>query len=386
MDSSLAPTARPTSKLKKALRIITLALVVLYVLLRIDVRYLQYRASLPVVVRLKSEVELAKLPIAADEYPCLLIERLGAAPSQSLKDSIRQCSPALHNDDNIEQYEVDLRSGLFLLRKTDLFVPDTMPLALTRGYHLWDRHSRAFGIGGNHAYDIFPFGDRFPYTYMELVLCDGRQVHYSRISEGTSYKDDVAEHRGTPPTIFEKSQDRWNVDHWDTTFQDGTLYRFPEAYYAKRPVDGALIGMRNPSGDEIKFDRDARHNLKSLTSPHGHRIQFTYDAADRVIQAADDAGHVISYFYDPDGRLAEVHEGGHLLWLWRYLYKSGRMTAVQDSTGNEILVIEYKNGRTSRIIQQWNSTYHFDYVQTPAGEVQETTVTDPSGKKTVFRF
>jgi YD repeat-containing protein len=382
MDSSLTPNKRPTPKLKKALRLLTFSVIGFYILLQIGVRYLRYRASRPVVVRLKSEVELAKLPISTDAYPCLLIER--AAPAQSLQVSIRQCSPALHNDGNVEQYEVDLRSGLFLLRKTDLFVPDTMPLALTRGYHLWDKHSRAFGIGSNHAYDIFPFGDRFPYTYMELALCDGRQVHSSRISEGTSYKDDVEEHRGTPPTVFDRSQIRWNVDHWDMTFQDGTLYRFPEAYYAKRPVDGALVGMRSPSGDEIKFDRDARHNLKSLISPHGHQIQFTYDDGDRVIQAADDAGHVVSYSYDPDGRLSEVREDGHI--VWRYLYRFRRMTAVQDSTGNDILVIEYKGGRTSRIIQQWTSTYHFDYVETPAGQVQETTVTDPSGKKTVFKF
>ena len=385
MDSSPAPTKRPTSKLKKTLRIIMISAIFFYLLLWIGVRYLRYQASRPVVVRFKSEAELAKLPISADAYPCLLIERTGDAPDQPLKASIRRCSPALHNDDNVEQYEVDLRSGLFLLRKTDLFVADTMPLALTRGYHLWDRHSRAFGIGGNHAYDIFPFGDRFPYTYMELALCDGREVHYSRISEGTSYKDDVKEHHGTPPTIFEKSRIRWNVDHWDMTFQDGTIYRFPEAYYAKRPVDGALVGMRNPSGDEIKLVRDARHNLRTLTSPHGHKIEFTYDAADRIIQSADDAGHIVGYSYDPDGRLSEVHEGGRLLWLWRYLYKSGHMTAVQDSTGSQILVIDYKNGRTSRIIQQWN-TYHFDYAETPDGQVQATTVTDPSGKKTVFKF
>ena len=384
MHSPLPPGKRPTPKLKVVLRIVALVAIILYVLLRIDIRYRQYRASLPVIVRLKSEAERAKLPVSIDSYACFLIERPAASPSQALKASIRQCSPALHNDDNVEQYEVDLRSGLFVLRKTDLFVPDTMPLALTRGYHLWDEHSRAFGIGGNHVYDIFPFGDQFPYTYMEFVLCDGRQVHYSRISEGTSYLDYVSEHLGTPPTVFEKSWVRWNANHWDMTFQDGTLYRFPDAYHARRPVDGALIGMRNPNGDEIKFVRDARHNLQSLTSPHGRQIQFTYDAADRIIRAADNAGHVIGYSYDPNGRLTEVREDGRL--LWRYWYKSGRMTAVQDSNGSEILVIEYKKGRTSRIIQQWTSTYHFDYAETTNGQVQETTVTDPSGKKTVFKF
>ena len=62
------------------------------------------------------------------------------------------------------------------------------------------------------------------------------------------------------------------------------------------------------------------------------------------------------------------------------------MTAVQDSQGNEILIIQYKGGRTSRVIQQWAGTYNFEYTETPDGKVQETTVTDPSGKTTVFRF
>ena len=384
MDSDRQPSQRPAPKLKKFLRLVTIVIVVTYLLIWADVRYRQYRASRPVAVRLKSEAELAKLPISADSYPCLLIERARGMPDQPLKATLRQCSPALNNDDNIEQYEVDLRSGLFVLRKTDLFISDSMPLALTRGYHLWDEHSRAFGIGGNHAYDIFPVGDQFPYTYMDLILADGAEVHYNRISEGTSYVDFVNEHRGTPPTVFEKSQVRWNVDHWDLGFQDGTLYRFPENYGGKRPVDGALVGMRSPNGEEIKVVRDAKHNLSSLTSPHGHQIQFTYDEAERVTQAADDSGHVIGYSYDPNGRLSDVRKDGKA--VYGYLYTSGRMAAVCDSGGNDVLVMSYAGGRISRIIQEWTITYHFDYLLKPSGQVLETTVTDPSGRKTVFKF
>jgi len=384
MDSDRQPSQRPAAKLKKFLRLVTIVIVVTYLLIWADVRYRQYRASRPVAVRLKSEAELAKLPISADSYPCLLIERARGMPDQPLKATLRQCSPALNNDDNIEQYEVDLRSGLFVLRKTDLFISDSMPLALTRGYHLWDEHSRAFGIGGNHAYDIFPVGDQFPYTYMDLILADGAEVHYNRISEGTSYVDFVNEHRGTPPTVFEKSQVRWNVDHWDLGFQDGTLYRFPENYGGKRPVDGALVGMRSPNGEEIKVVRDAKHNLSSLTSPHGHQIQFTYDEAERVTQAADDSGHVIGYSYDPNGRLSDVRKDGKA--VYGYLYTSGRMAAVCDSGGNDVLVMSYAGGRISRIIQEWTITYHFDYLLKPSGQVLETTVTDPSGRKTVFKF
>jgi len=372
---------RSTSKVKIALRLLTLAALILFVALQIIVRH---RASRPVVIRLKSEAERAKLPANADSYPCLLIERPQSGSSQHLEAAIRQCLPSPHNDADIEQYEVDLRSGRFVLRQTDLFVSDTMPLALTRAYRLWDNQSRAFGVGGNHSYDIFPIGDHFPYTYMDLVLGDGAPVHYNRISEGSSYLDFVAEHKGAPPTVFEKSQVRWNVDHWDLTFQDGTLYRFPDSYRAKRGVDGALIGMSSPQHDEIKFVRDGHHNLQSLTAPHGHQIQFTYGQDDRISAASDDAGHAVNYLYDHAGRLSEVRENGSM--RWRYVYNSSGMTAVQDSTQHDILVIEYSSGRVSRIIQQWTSQYRFDYILAPGGNLLDTIVTGPLGKKTVFKF
>lgn len=52
------------------------------------------------------------------------------------------------------------------------------------------------------------------------------------------------------------------------TFQDKTIFRFPEAYHAKRGVDGAPTGMWNPHGEEIMLVRDVRHDLLSITSPH----------------------------------------------------------------------------------------------------------------------
>jgi YD repeat-containing protein len=367
--------ASTKSRIKTIFRIITLTAVVLFLLAELIARHFEHT------VRLKPEAERAKLPIASDSYPCLMVSRM--EPSGSLRAAIQQCSPALNNDIDIEQFEVDLRSGMFVLRKTDLFVLDSMPLALTRAYRLWDTHSRAFGIGGNHPYDIFPYGDHFPYTYMELLLGDGATIHYSRISRGTSFSNFLAEHNGVPPLIFQKSRIGWNIDHWDMKFQDGTLFRFPEAYGIKRGVEGALVGMRSPQGDEIVFVRDAKRNLQSITSPHNHRIQFAYDDRDRVIEAADDRGNVVRYSYDRDGRLVEVQENGRV--QWRYGYDASGMTTVEDAGGPAILV-QYSRDRVASLTLEKNRAYHFDYLVTPRGHVDETMVTDPSGKAVSFRF
>jgi len=368
---------KSTPRLKIALRVFTLVAVVFFVALEILVR----RSASPV-VRLKPAAELAKFAVSNDSYPCLLVTQPNE--SEPLRADIRQCSPALNNDADIEQYEVDLRSGLFVLRKTDLFVPDRMPLALTRAYRLWDRHSRAFGNGGNHSYDIFPYGDQFPYTYMELALGDGTTVHYDRISEGTGYANFVAEHHGTPAIAFEKSRVRWNLDHWDLTFQDGTLFRFPEAYRAKRGVDGALIGMRSPRGEEIKFVRDPGHNLVSVTSPANHQIKFVYDEHDRITQAADDRGNVMNYTYDRNGGLSEVRRNGRI--QCRYFYDAYGMTKVQDARQRDILANQYSLQRIASMTLDKRKTYHFDYLVTRGGKVEETMLTDPSGKESIFRF
>jgi YD repeat-containing protein len=366
----------PTRRTNQVLRVCTVAAIVAFIVLQIVIRHSRNK---PIVVRFKSQAELARIPLSHDSYPCLLVERSG----QELRANLTTCAPALHNDSVIEQYEVDLRSGRFTLRQTDLFVADSMPLALTRGYRLWDR-VRAFGIGGNHPYDMFPYGDRFPYTYMEVLLGDGVTVHYDRITEGSSYIDDVKEHRGTANTVFQNSRIAWNRDHWDMTFRDGTLYRFPEAYNAKRGAEAALVGMRNPQGQEITLVRDAAHNLKSITSPAHHAIQLAYDDSNRIVDASDDAGDSVHYSYDLGGRLAEVRKNGKP--LWRYSYDETGMTSVERIGTETVLNNRYSRGRMASLTIGKARTYSFDYLFEPKNRVVETLVVAPDGNRRVYRF
>jgi hypothetical protein len=43
---------------------------------------------------------------------------------------------------------VDLGTGLFVYEKTDIFIPDIIPLALKRTYRPNDSQSRPFGLAG----------------------------------------------------------------------------------------------------------------------------------------------------------------------------------------------------------------------------------------------
>ena len=107
------------------------------------------------------------------------------------KSSTLLIKPTVRHDSSVNEFQVDLHSGMFLLRQTDIFISDVIPVSLTRTYRVWDFYPRAFGVGTNHPYDICPTGTRFPYTYMDLNLEDGRQIHFGRISKGTGYADAV---------------------------------------------------------------------------------------------------------------------------------------------------------------------------------------------------
>ncbi|HEX5107370.1 MAG TPA: DUF6531 domain-containing protein [Vicinamibacterales bacterium] len=72
---------------------------------------------------------------------------------------------------------VDLGSGLFILDDTDIELPDTLPISLTRTYRPNDSRSRSFGIGAAMTYDMFLVGDSPVYSYIDLVLASGTRIH-----------------------------------------------------------------------------------------------------------------------------------------------------------------------------------------------------------------
>ncbi len=58
---------------------------------------------------------------------------------------------------------VDLGTGLFTRQDTDLYLPDVIPIELTRSYRQADSMSRAFGIGTTHPWEMFLVGDMVTY-------------------------------------------------------------------------------------------------------------------------------------------------------------------------------------------------------------------------------
>ena len=160
-----------------------------------------------------------------------------------------------------------------------------------------------------------------------IVLEDGDFFFLPRVSEGTRFEDAVYQHTETS-TRFYKAVTAWNGDGWTTWLADGSLIRFPEAYYSTNMAQGAAVEMRDAQGNTLKLLRDAKRNLLEIRTPNQHSIKFKYDDLSRVTRAQDDQGNWSEYKYSGDGMLVDaVLSSGHAR---HYSYDGLWMTAVED--------------------------------------------------------
>jgi RHS repeat-associated protein len=268
---------------------------------------------------------------------------------------------------------VDLATGLFVMEKTDLFLPDVLPLALTRTYRQNDNAVRPFGIGTQHPYDMW-FDHEVGFQEIDLILPDGRAIHYVRTSPGTGLTDAVYEHT-TTPTIFYGSKIVYggNSIRWNLTLKDGTTFVFP--------VESPLESITDRFGNRITITRvgDPTGRISKITAPHGRSIEFTYDANDRITQAKDNLGRTVGYEYDTGGRLWKVTDvnGG----VTEYTYDgSHRMLTIKDPRNIVYLENEYDTaGRVIKQTQADGGEYEFDYTLNGSGTITQTDVTNPRG-------
>lgn len=324
-------------------------------------------------------------------YPYLIISPILESNKPQFKFSISMVVPTIRHEKPVNEFDVDLHTGRFILRQTDLFVPDVMPLSLTRTYITWDNHNRSFGMATNHPYDIFPTGDHFPYTYMDMNLEDGSAVYMSRISKGTGYADAVFRHDKTSSEFF-GAQTAWNGNGWTLTLRDGRKFYFPDSYNAKNSAQGAPTMIQNAQGSRIELKRDSNRNLEELVSPSEYKIRFRYDSADRIVEAKDDLNNVRKYSYDTNGHMDVVSDGVRVLYRFEYaplLREAGfdpwLLTRVLDGNWSVLLENRYLWGRVAEQKLSDGEVFRYDY-KLNGRNVVETTVTLPTGEKKVLSF
>jgi RHS repeat-associated protein len=273
---------------------------------------------------------------------------------------------------------IDSSSGLFLYSATDFSTPDVVPLTLTRMYRQTDPISRPFGVGMSHNYEMYLVGDRYPYTYADIILADGSRVHYTQIGDGSGFGSSVFQ--TTQNTAFYMTKIVFSNNGWLLTLQDGTQWQFPAGDGATFPAQTAPLFMRDRFGNAVTFTRDpANGNLLKATSPNGRWISFTYDSSNRITAATDNSGRQYQYSYDVGGRLATVTNPLNGLTQYTYDYNN-QMLTISDPRG--ITYVSNQYDTNGRVVQQTlanGGLWQFAYTQDVNGNIVQTDITNPRG-------
>jgi len=239
---------------------------------------------------------------------------------------------------------VSLSTGLFVYNKTDVVLPDVIPVTLKRTYRQKDNQSRPFGIGWSDSYEMFLVGTTNPYSEMELILPDGFRAYFYRTSSGTGYGGAIYAHTATQ-TSWYGATITYNTSafpgaSWVLTTRYGTNYYFPDSYGQTLPGKGALLGIRDRNGNTVTITRDSNGNKTQIRSPNGRTLTFQNDSSNRITNAQDNIGRNVQYQYDVVGRLQKVTDAAGGTWIYTY-DSSNNMLTIQDARGIVYLTNQY---------------------------------------------
>jgi RHS repeat-associated protein len=276
---------------------------------------------------------------------------------------------------------VDLSTGLFTYEHTDLYLPDVIPLALTRRYNSGDGLPRAFGIDTNFDYGAFLYsaggGSTLP---TDLFLGDGSDIKYTCISACGSLKTAVLQAQ-TTPTRFYLSTIKYQTAvqfGYSLSLLDGTTYYFLGDAYATHQ----LAAIRDRYGNQVTVTGNGSP-ITRVTSPNGRWISFSYSNTaypNCITSATDSAGRTVKYTYDTSGRLITFTDANGGATTYAY-DSSHRIVSITDPRHITFITNVYDGSGqvTDQTLGDGASKYHFAYTAGSSGSPAQTDVTDPNG-------
>ncbi len=148
---------------------------------------------------------------------------------------------------------------------------------------------------------------------------------------------------------------------------------------------GKLQSVRERNGRTTTLSYNAANQLTKVTAPSGRSLSFAYGKQNRVASVSAPDGAITKYGYNLRGMLSTVsHPDGTTR---QYVYENSRfptaVTGVVDENGNRYATYAYDDQAraTSSTLAGGANQYRFQY-----GDNYQTTVTDPTGKTSVYSF
>jgi RHS repeat-associated protein len=319
---------------------------------------------------------------------------------------------------------VDLSTGLEAFSEADMVLRGPRgTVAVTRTYRSLSNLVGPFGIGTDHNYNyrldvptpqnaqvvnlIMPFGNRIPFTRQQ----NGTMINL------------------TSPSMRGAVMSTESTGQASLRWKDGTTYRFIPANVLTGSV---LVSITDRNGNLITVVRPSANpqRIDEIVDPVGRKLIFAYDSTNRVTSITDPLGRRVAYTYNAQGGLATVTDPAGAIIRYTYEQLTARIPSFGGGGGcvngvcslpadlviscpglalttvvNQKNIQSFKNtygtggtgvfGLTSacRVIQQdhadgssWRFRYETLNPLVPTSPVNATEVTDPLGRKTLYRF
>lgn len=277
---------------------------------------------------------------------------------------------------------VNLQTGSFDFSRSDLGMPDVIPIALTRTYRQNDYVIRSFGMGQSDAFNSFVSPDGTGRYLMQMP--NGSTVPFAPTSNTTVYSAVP-----TPSGLTGAVMTTDNHTNFTITLIDGSKLVFG-GYTA------SLISTQDRYGNAITLTRDGNGRVTRVTSPNGRWIKLTWgsctSSAQCIVSATDNIARKVSYTYDPSGRLLTVTDPAakKTAYAWAACTNSvtcTELTSITDPLGTAFVRNTFTpEGRVATQLQPDGSSYTFAYTVAADGHVSSTLVTDPLGHQQQVSF
>ncbi|WP_231670119.1 RHS repeat domain-containing protein [Ralstonia solanacearum] len=148
---------------------------------------------------------------------------------------------------------------------------------------------------------------------------------------------------------------------------------------------GRLQSVSERNGRTTTLAYNGNAQLTTVTAPSGRSLTFAYDNQNRIASVTEPDGTVTSYGYNANGMLSTVTHPDNT--TRQYVYEnstfSSALTGIIDENGSRYATYAYDTqARTvSSTLAGGVNQYQFQY-----GDNYQTTITDPTGKTSVYSF
>ncbi len=219
-----------------------------------------------------------------------------------------------------------------------------------------DGHTEVFGIG----YDFNPI---FPFGTVHWTPPAGSNATLENMDDCLA-----AVSGGVVLCAFSGRSVAQTVENYRLTLGDGTVYEISDRLGIRRMVA--------PAGETLTFDADG------VSSSNGLSVEIDRDLEGRVLFVRGPQGEETSYQYDERGRLVQVVDplGG----IQRYEYdRAHLLVAIIGADGNPVMRTEFdEDGRKVRQVDALGNAIHYEHDLDGRREV----VTDRRGNVTTYRY